>query len=108
MNIFKRKIEDKFVPDEKLAELNKVQFSFRDGFSNRLTARLENMLDEDPAIDFLRGLSSLLPRLLMVSSIIIILFTLGMIFLNGEISMEAFLGSPGVDENNFIGYLILE
>lgn len=108
MTIFKRKQVNKFIPDEELSELNKVQFSFRDGFSDRLTARLENMIDEDPSIDFLRGLSSLLPRLLLITSVIIILFTLGIIFLNGEINMEAFLGSPGVDENNFIGYLILE
>ncbi len=108
MNILKRKKENKFVLDEKLAELNQIQFSFRDGFSNRLTARLENMLDVDPSIDFLRGLSSLLPRLITISSIIIILFILGMIVINGEINLEAFLGSPSVNENNFIGYLILE
>lgn len=108
MRLFSRKLESHIEADESLSQLNDVQFSFRDGFSDRLSVRLENILANDPTTGFIVNLSSLLPRLLVISSIVILLFTITMIFINGDINMEAFIGSHKVDENNFIGYLILE
>jgi len=106
MRLFSRRI--KIEADESLSKLKDVQFSFRDGFSDRLSARLENILANDPATGFIINLSSLLPRLLVISSIIILLFTITIFFMNGDLNLEAFIGAHKVDENNFFGYLILE
>lgn len=108
MRLLRRKLKSQITADESLSRLKDVQFNFRDGFSSRLSARLENILANDPSTGFIINLSSLLPRLLVISSIAILLFTLTMIFINGDLNMEAFVGSHKVDENNFIGYLILE
>ncbi|MCF8381626.1 MAG: hypothetical protein K9H49_18780 [Bacteroidales bacterium] len=105
MRLFKRQKKNQFIPDEKLSQLNTIQFSFRDGFSERISARLENMLDEDPSINYIMGLSSLLPRFLVISSIILLIFAISLFFMHGELNLEAFIGTSGVDENNFISYL---
>ena len=97
--------------EDKMEELNKLtdlQFSFRQGFSGRVHAKLENIISQDPSIYFLQGLSNLLPRIVTLSLIIILLFTLGLILSSTEMNMEALLGTQNLDENNFISYLILE
>ena len=89
-------------------EMGEIQFGFRQGFSGRVNARLENIISQDPALYFFQNLSNLLPKIIALSAIIILLFTLGLVLSSTEINMEAFLGTQTLDENNFISYLILE
>lgn len=103
-----KKIKELEKGNEDFNSISEVQFSFRQGFPGRVSARLENIIAEDPSIYFLRGLSNLLPKILVLSAVVILLFTIGLIVSNAEMNMEAFLGTQTLDENNFISYLILE
>ena len=43
--------------------LGTLQFSFREGFSDRVTAKLLNLLEKDPMREFYYSLSTLFPKI---------------------------------------------
>jgi hypothetical protein len=89
-------------------ELRKLSFSFREGFSNRLAARLENIIEQEKSPEVIRGLASLLPKLSLVCFGVLIVFGIILIYLNGGLNPNAFFGTEIIDESNFISFLIFQ
>jgi hypothetical protein len=88
--------------------LQQGDFSFREGFPERTTARLENFLSSRPLRSFYASLSSLFPKVLYGSLIAISLTFLIIFLTTGEFSVDSFIGKEKVDDSNFISYLIYE
>ncbi len=94
--------------DKDFHELREINFSFREGFSNRVTARLENLLEKENSPEIIRGLSSLLPKLSMACFGVLVVFGIILIYLNGGLDPNALFGTENIDETNFISYLIFQ
>lgn len=85
-----------------------VQFNFRDGFSDRVLAKLNQVLETDPLQQYYSNLSRLFPKIIGFSFAILVLMGLILFVLHGTLSPDTLLGADRVDENNFISYLILD
>ena len=88
--------------------LQQGDFSFREGFQARTTARLANLLSNNPIRSFLTSLSSFFPKVLYVSVITLFVTFLIIFLITGEFSVDSFIGKEKVDDSNFISYLIYE
>jgi len=101
--------EENFLEWKRLESgLGMVQFTFRDGFSNRVTARLMNLLEKDPMREFYASLSSLLPKI-VYSSLFVLILIIALIFvIHGELDHNVLMGTDRIDDSNFISYLIFQ
>lgn len=99
--------DDKIIMSD-FPELHKLHFSFRNGFSDRVNWKLNNILLEDHSFALYYRISKLLPKVLAFGIGLLILLGISMYFMQGEFSLEAFLSPQKIDENNFISYLIFQ
>lgn len=84
------------------------KFSFRDGFTERVTSRLVHKLEKEENPELLGRLSLLLPKLSFVCFGLLLIFGIFLAVLNGGFEPNALFGTETVNENNFISYLILQ
>jgi hypothetical protein len=88
--------------------LGTLEFRFREGFADRVTNKLVNLLEKDPMREFYYSLSSLLPKIAYSSILVLLLIILTVFFINGEIDHNVIMGAGKVDDSNFISYLIFQ
>jgi hypothetical protein len=91
-----------------VSALSGVNFSFREGFSDRLMIKINLMVVKDPLEVYYNNLSRLFPKIIGFSFAAIVLMGLILLALHGSLSPDKFLGADRIDENNFITYLILQ
>lgn len=91
-----------------ISALSGVNFSFREGFSDRLMIKLNLLLETDPLELYYNNLSRLFPKIIGFSFAALVLMGLMLFALHGSLSPDKFLGADRIDENNFITYLILQ
>jgi len=99
--------DESFIDDFRKS-MKDVTFSFREGFSDRVTARLNNLIESDPIEIYYKNLSRLFPKILGFSLTSIIILGMILFVLHGNIDPGKLIGADRVDESNFITYLILE
>lgn len=87
---------------------NSVRFSFREGFSDRLMQRIQNMQENDPLVLYYNNLSGLMPKILSFSFVLLFLLGIILFVLNGTLHPENFFGVEKIDNSNFISYLIYQ
>ncbi len=87
--------------------LKGLNFSFREGFSERATDKLLHQLKKNPEEIYYKNLSVLLPKIATISVAALLIMALILFVLHGSISPEKLIGADKIDENNFITYLIL-
>jgi len=115
-NIFKFHYYREFpVSNEQDHEVSEIQqtfkeinFSFREGFPERISMRLKHQLEKNPEEIYYKNLSLLLPRITGFSIAALIVMVLILFTLHGSISPDKLMGTDKIDETNFITYLILE
>ncbi len=90
------------------AGMGAVQFTFREGFPERVTARLLNILEKDPMREFYYNLSSLFPKIAYSSLALLVLITVTILVVHGQLDQNILLGTDKVDDTNFISYLIFQ
>lgn len=95
-------------PEKEFGSWGSVQFSFRPGFPERVSARLENLLEKENSWQIYQGLSSLLPRLSLACFGVLVILGAILIYMNGGLDANAILGTEKIDETNFISYLIFQ
>ena len=88
--------------------LSTVQMSFREGFPERVTARLLGLLEKDPMRDLYYSLSSLLPKIAYSSLVVLALIIVTIFVIHGQLDQNVFLGADKLDDSNFISYLIFQ
>ncbi len=86
--------------------LQLTDLKFRDGFPQRTTSRLINLLENKVIVSYYASLSRFLPRVFYGSLIILAATLLLLFLLNGNLSPEVLMGKEPVNESNFISYLI--
>jgi hypothetical protein len=93
---------------EMQGKFRSVDFSFREGFSGRVTGRLENILETHPEELLYKNLSGFLPRIISISFAVLVITIVAIFALHGTISPEKMIGADRVDESNFISYLFMQ
>ncbi len=88
--------------------MGSLQFSFRQGFADRLTTKLLNLLEKDPISEFYYSLSSLLPKIAYSSLVVLALIIVAIFVLHGEVDQNSLMGADKIDDSNFISYLIFQ
>lgn len=103
------------VKEEKELEVNEMQktmkeinFSFREGFVERVTVRLKHQLEKKPEDLFYKNLSVLLPKITGISILALVFIAILLFVLHGSINPEKLMGTDKINESNFITYLFLE
>jgi hypothetical protein len=103
---FSRKNEEEI---QKYQEIFKdTSFSFREGFADRVIARISNLSQQDPLEVYYKNLSGLFPRIAGISLAAIVVMGIIIFLLNGSLSPDHLLGTEKIDESNFISYLFLD
>ncbi len=101
--------EREFIEWKKLESgLSTVQMSFREGFPERVTARLLGLLEKDPMRDLYYSLSTLLPKIAYSSLIVLALIIVTIFAIHGQLDQNVFLGADKLDDSNFVSYLIFQ
>lgn len=85
-----------------------IEFRFREGFSDRATQRLINLLEKESLKDYYASLSKWFPRLITGMVTILIMLLLSLYIGQGEVNPDTLIGVEKVDESNFISYLMME
>jgi len=85
-----------------------IEFRFREGFSDRTTQRLLNLLEKESLKNYYANLSKWFPRLITSMAAILIALLLSLYLGQGEVNPDTLIGVEKVDESNFISYLIME
>lgn len=88
--------------------MRSVQFAFRSGFSDRVTARVAALMDKDPMREFYASLSSLFPKIAYSSLFVLVLIVVTIFLIHGELDHNLLMGADRIDDSNFISYLIFQ
>lgn len=94
--------------DEFREQIIDIKFQFRQGFPERVVARLKTVRKIDPLEIYYKNLSGLFPKIVGFSFAAIILMGIVVFALHGTLSPDKLLGADRVDETNFITYLIIQ
>jgi len=89
-------------------QIKEVKFHFREGFAERVVAKLINLREIDPLEIYYKNLSGLFPKIVGFSFAAILLMGIAVFILHGNLSPDKLFGADRVDENNFITYLITQ
>jgi hypothetical protein len=89
-------------------QIREVKFQFREGFTDRVVAKLNNLREIDPLEIYYKNLSGLFPKIVGFSFAAILVMGIVLFVLHGNLSPDKLFGADRVDENNFITYLIIQ